>query len=51
VPEELKRLLGGEAPVMPQAAQAAPAGNGSATPPPAPAAAVSSAPPSYAQGA
>jgi hypothetical protein len=48
VPEELKRLLGGEAPMMPQAAQAAPAGNGSAALPPA---AASSAPPSYAQGA
>jgi twitching motility protein PilT len=48
VPEELRRLLGGEAPVMPQAAQAAPAGNGSAAPPPA---AASSATPSYAQGA
>jgi twitching motility protein PilT len=50
VPEELRRLLGGEAPAMPQAAQAAPAGNGSAAPSPA-AAVVSSAPPSYAPGA
>jgi hypothetical protein len=49
VPEELKRLLGGEAPVIPQAAQAGPVDNGSsAAPPPA---AASSAPPSYAQGA
>jgi twitching motility protein PilT len=56
VPEELKRLLGGAAPVMPQAAPAgAPAGapaNGSAAPPPAPVASTAPpAPPAYPQGA
>ena len=46
VPEELKRLLGGAAPVMPEAPVPAPS-NGSAMPP---SVAGSTAPPAYTQG-